>query len=296
MNRTSHFDKPKMRLFDEKTPLPRIDRWLMGGFERSFLPRYLRKHFHALAINREQLSDCDITRQDSLVVYANHASWWDPMTAIYVRSRLFAQHAMYAPIDSQSLARYRIFNRMGFFGVAKDQRRGAVEFLRSSLRIASHPAASIWVTPEGRFCDVRDVQQPLMPGLAHLAVAIEKTALTANIHSSRVWFVPIAVEYVFWEERLPECLCWIGSPVLVQWGKPTAHKLAWGNRLTSILREAQRSLASASVARDVSKFETLLHGRTGSWGIYDAARRMLSRIRGEDISMEHGVKLTQAKT
>lgn len=281
--------------------LPRIDRWLMRGFEDHFLPRYLRRHFHALAVNRQALAEEVFAADAAVVVYANHASWWDPMVAIHVRQRLWPQHRFYAPIDADMLARYRIFSRMGFYGVAAGSHRGAAEFLKRSAAIVQRPGSSIWLTPEGRFCDVRDTERPLMPGLSHLAARVEanepgrakdtKTAPGSGPERSRcVWFVPAAIEYVFWEERLPECLCWFGQPLQTAWGEATADRAEWDAKLTTGLRSAQQELAEASIARATSHFEVLLSGQTGTRSFYDSARGVLARLRGKSIKVQHGDK------
>ncbi len=81
-------------------------------FERHFLPRYLRKHFHVLACNRNTFGGMNLGADTSLVVYCNHASWWDPMTAMYVRSQIMPAHKQYAPIDAEALEQYKIFKSM----------------------------------------------------------------------------------------------------------------------------------------------------------------------------------------
>lgn len=287
--------------------LPRIDKWLVDGFTRVFLPNYLRKHFHCVALQRDSLVKDVFANDAAVVLYANHASWWDPMIAMLVRRHLMPEHRLYAPIDAQALARYRIFRRMGFYGIEAQSRRGAAEFLRQSLRIAREPMTTIALTPEGRFCDVRDRGQPLMPGLAHLAWSIESTPSNGSDQaenrtqarldsprdgSSCVWFVPAAIEYVFWEERLPECLCWFGEPVRVAWAAGTKDKPAWQAELTSRLRTAQAALAGASVARDASQFEILLRGRAGAWRPYDALRRLRARLVGSRVPLQHGEKFS----
>ncbi|MCC6507800.1 MAG: lysophospholipid acyltransferase family protein [Pirellulaceae bacterium] len=274
------------------TELPRVDSWLMHGFERHFLPRYLRRHFHVVAANHQALSPAITQGGSSMVVYANHASWWDPMIAIYLRARLMPNHCMYAPIDAAALDRYRIFKRMGFYGIALGSHRGAVEFLKRSLRVAQSPRASLWLTPEGKFCDSRQLSQPFLPGMAHLASAIGNTN-THEVHGSHsVWFVPAAIEYTFWEERLPECLCWFGTPVEVHWNQPQSQsKEDWNQLFMQHLRDAQRQLSAASIARDTARFTVLLSGAAGSWGIYDAGRKALARLRGQKLSLEHSEKL-----
>ncbi len=281
--------------------LPRIDRWIMRGFEQFYLQRFFRKHFHSFAIQDHNLTPAVVDAHDSIVVYANHASWWDPMVAIFLRMRYMPGHEFYAPIDASALAKYRIFGRMGFYGIAMQQRRGAVEFLKKSQYILRHSGTTLWLTPEGRFCDVRDNHDALMPGLAHLAHRIEQTAtqsdaqqlsaLNAGRQAGRaVWFVPLAMEYSFWEERLPECLGRFGAPVIVRWGEPTRSKAEWDQLLTQNLRDAQKDLAEACIRRDSSEFKVLISGQTGTGGLYDFLRRLASTLRGQTFESNHGQK------
>src|SRR5690606_8927734 len=119
-------------------------------------------------------------------------------------------------------------------------------------------------TPEGRFCDVRDRSQPLMPGLAHLC---------SKLSSGRV--IPMAMEYAFWQERLPLCLVMFGQPIdpaqasdLAEQGQAW-DKQDWNARLTDALRQTQDRLAESVIARDAAAFQPLLCGRGGAGGLYD---------------------------
>lgn len=297
---------------DRRTELPTINRWLMMGFERHFLPSYLRKHFHVVASNHRALTPSILENKASLVVYCNHASWWDPMLALFLRSQLFRNHRLYAPIDATALEQYKIFKSMGFYGVGNSH-RGAAEFLKRSLRILQTNGSSIWITPEGKFCDPRQLDQPIELGLAHLAHAIQRGVTRVVKDASRdqddhtlggggydsdandqsipkptTWFIPTAIEYPFWEERLPECLCWFGDPVPVEWRTESVRsKDDWHELLGNKLRETQRQLAATSMARDPSSFEVLLRGKSGTWRLYDMARRSWAKLRGKQVTMEH---------
>ncbi len=210
------------------------------------------------------------------------------MLAMFMRSQVLPDHRLYAPIDAEALQKYKIFQHMGFYGVSTSI-AGATEFLNRSLAILGTPGSSLWITPEGKFCDPRDAAAPLQPGLAHLAQAIERRRVdcessdesTKSPEPRCVWFVPAAMEYPFWEERSPECLCWFGQPVAVHWGHAQPRsKQTWLECFTQHLRDAQRCLAEASVARDAARFEVLLRGKGGSGSFW-------TRLFGKRISQEH---------
>ena len=223
--------------------------WFQNGFHR-FLGPFLKRHFHVVAIDTSERADQTIPEDASLVVYANHASWWDPLIAHFLNKTLFPSRQFYAPIDATALQQYRVFERLGFFGVQLDSRAGAAEFLAHSRSILSHSDTALWITPEGRFADMRDHHAEFQPGLAHLCA--KSNSLVA---------LPVALEYVFWEERLPVCLVAIGDAQVAA-EAPKRSKTDWTCHLTRALRDAQARLAESSIARDSNCFEKPSTGKT----------------------------------
>ncbi len=214
-----------------------------------------------------------------LIVYGNHPSWWDPLIAHYVNKLLFSPRQFYAPIDASALAKYRVFAKLGFFGIDLGSRCGAVSFLETSDAILNLADTSLWITPEGRFCDVRDATAPLMPGLSHLCARMQNGQVVA-----------MALEFVFWEERLPECLVRLSSPLLPE-QLSGLSKAEWTDRLTTTLRETQHQLAVDSIGRNAAKFAPLVRGGSGAGACYDWMRRSRAWVTGESLNVRHGEKL-----
>jgi len=239
----------------------------------------LRRHFHSISISNDGFEPGSIDGDVPLIVYANHPSWWDPLMAHLLNSQLFKPRQFFAPIDAEALEKYKVFSKLGFYGVSLSSHSGAAAFLKQSIGILEHPSTALWITPEGRFCDCRDDSAPLMPGLAHLCTKL-----------SRGVALPIAFEYVFWEERLPECLVRFGEPLAIDIAM-NRTKSQWNELLLTHLREAQTKLSTDSIARDASKFTPLLHGSAGAGVAYDFIRRMKSLFTGRRFQREHGDKL-----
>ncbi len=236
----------------------------------------LRRNFHAIAIVADSLAALQIPSSQPMIIYANHPSWWDPLLAQFLCRQLFPQRRFFAPIDAKALEQYRVFARLGFYGVQLDSASGSAAFLRTSRAIMAAENSSIWLTPEGRFSDPRDLDQPLAPGLAHLCSKADQGII-----------VPLALEYPFWDERLPECLLCFGPPLNI-----AAHrgedKPAWSARLAHRLRETQRRLAEHVIARDCSPFQLLLRGHGGAGGGYDWMRRMRALLTRRPLPPQHG--------
>lgn len=257
---------------------PQVSRWLQDGFH-AFLVPFLRRHFHTIAVDRQSAIAASSIGDAPLVVFGNHPSWWDPLLAHFACRRCFAGRQFYAPIAAVALERYRVFSKLGFFGVDLDQRRGAAEFLHTSLAIMNRPGTSLWLTPEGRFTDARDREAQFAPGLAHLCVRMPRGGIA----------LPMALELVFWEERLPECLVRFGTPIRCD-EFPELDKAAWQQKLSDALHETQDALADSVIARDPDPFEPLLSGGRGTGSIYDLFRRARSLLKGRSFHAAHGDK------
>jgi len=236
--------------------------------------RYIRRHFHALRV--AGLDQAAGASQGPLVLYANHSAWWDPLLALVLADHCFGDRLAFAPIDSGALARYGILSRMGFFGVDRDSRRGAARFLRVAGEVVASPGRLLIVTPQGRFADARERPLRFAAGLGHLAA-----------RTPGVSYLPVAVEYPFWEERLPEILVAFGHP----FQPPSGIEADEATRvLEDRLAATQDRLAAYSLARDSGAFERLLHGGAGQGGIYDLWRATISRLRGRSFRREHGTR------
>ena len=72
------------------------------------------RHFHSLRISRAGLPPD--ARGLPLVLYTNHASWWDPLVGLVVKAECFPDRTLFTPIDATMLERYKMFAKLGFFG------------------------------------------------------------------------------------------------------------------------------------------------------------------------------------
>jgi 1-acyl-sn-glycerol-3-phosphate acyltransferase len=256
--------------------LPRISSPLLRWFTW-YSRRYVARHFHSLRVSRSGLPPASNL---PLVIYSNHASWWDALVCVLLKDEFFPDRAAFAPIDAAMLERYKMFCRLGFFGVEQRSRRGASQFLRTSETVLQSPRHLLAITPQGRFSDVRERPIHFEPGLGHLATRVE-----------RALFVPFVVEYVFWEERLPEILVRFGEPVEVRREHAASFEPAeWTKLFEEKLASAQDALAGESQRRNPEDFEIMLKGGAGQGGIYDWWREFKARLRGETFSREHGRK------
>lgn len=243
------------------------------AFFNFIFARAAGRAFHAIRLAR----GCrpDLPASGSAVIYANHASWWDPVTFAVLSARLFEDRHAYGPIDAAALAQYRFMSRIGLFAVRQEGRARATDFLRGGLRILAEPNAVLIVTPEGRFVDVRSRPVRIQRGLAHLLLRRPETVA-----------VPLAIEYPFWSEKCPEVLCRFGRAEAAHALGGSADEMhgALEARLTAVMD----ALAEDAMARDSARFETLLTGVAGVGGVYDVWRRAAAWARGRAFRPDHG--------
>ncbi len=235
--------------------------------------RYLARHFHAVRLRGPP--PVNPPPEVPLVVFLNHPSWWDPLLGLLAHNLYFSHRRGFAPIEAAMLGRYRFFARLGFFGIETGTTRGAVRFLRTAEALLQNPGAALWVTPQGRFADVRERPVRFMPGLGHLAARL-----------GRAVFLPLAIEVTPWQERTPEALLHFGPPI--ESGSGPLSPAAWTARFEAALEAAQDTLAAAARRRAPGDFQILLRGTAGVGGWYDRWRRARARWRGEAFNPEHG--------
>jgi len=248
---------------------PHISKPVLWFFRR-IVRRYFRRHFHAVRVS--QASNLEHLSAERLIVYANHSSWWDPMLLVLLGENLMPGRRHYAPMLAAALERYGILKRIGVFGVELHTGRGGAQFLRTGSTILESGGV-LWVTPQGRFADPRERPIAFKPGLAALAAKLKGGCVV----------LPLAVEYVYWDERLPETLLHFGEAVRVNGQSPDELQ----RELEAALLTTMETLKVAAMARDAAAFSPLLAGTVGTGGFYQLGQRTLARLRRRRFQAEH---------
>ncbi|CAN5528704.1 hypothetical protein BH20VER1_BH20VER1_17070 [soil metagenome] len=194
------------------------------------------------------------------MVFLNHAAWWDPLICLLLAARFFPGRAAFAPIEAKALQRYRFLGKLGFFGVTVGSARGAAEFLRVGTEVLQLPQNMLWLTPQGKFTDVRARPVTLQSGLAHLAR-----------RSGPAVFLPLA----------------IGTPLFNQQHRDLCGADDWAVTFASALQDAQEALANASLRRNPDEWQVLLRGRAGAAPLYDLWRRLRALVTRQPFQQEH---------
>lgn len=265
----------KQRNTQPATALPSISPLLLRVFS-AYSRWYVSRQFHSIRISRA--GEIPNLTGIPLLVYANHASWWDPLICLMLQNQFFANRLAFAPMDAAALRQYRFFANLGFFGVEQNSVRGAATFIRTAGAILNTPDTILWLTPQGRFADVRERPVRFKSGLGHLPARIDRAA-----------FVPLALEYTHWEERKPEVLCRFGAAQMFgrKAGQCSVAGIEWTRHFAEQLEATQDALAAEVQQRQREDFEVLLRGRAGVGFFYDAWRALRAGLSGQKFQREH---------
>jgi 1-acyl-sn-glycerol-3-phosphate acyltransferase len=232
---------------------------------------YCSRNFRAVRVTRGGAPAVAPGRP--VIVCSNHPSWWDPAIFILIMDMLMPHRTGFGPMEAAALRRYGLMRKMGVFGIDRDTKTGAADFLHTSLRILGNRDAVLWVTAQGEFTDARVRPVRLRPGISHLARRVPNAMV-----------LPLALEYPFWNERRPEALIHFGAPI----DAGTAHSVAeWTTILETALTRTIDDLAAMSMARNPALFDTLLRGRTGVGGVYDLWRHGAALMAGRRFDPGH---------
>jgi 1-acyl-sn-glycerol-3-phosphate acyltransferase len=258
--------------------------WFVRGFSK-YVGWMLRRQFRAVRLSARGWRPVG-DAQRPLVVYLNHASWWDPLIAFWLARRFLPERMHFGPIDDAQITRYGLFKWIGLFGVEKGTGAGARRFLRVAQGLLSAPESVLWLTPQGRFADVRERPVHFAPGLSHLLARLPE-----------VHFVPLALEYGFGQERLPEIHARFGAPVL---GSVLAERAGAGLEgsalpaaaaanaaLEARLEALQDALRADVLGGAGTEWEVLLEGAGGTTFAYDFWRRVKGVLQGRRVQVNH---------
>jgi hypothetical protein len=273
---TASLGKPSRRQLAEEKARRAIGRRspLVSAAFGHIFERSLAGGFNATRVAKETPIPAPDTPR--LVLYTNHPAWWDAVLYVFLARRVFANRPVFSPMEASMLERYGFMGRMGAFGVARGSIQAALDFRAASTVIFERPDNFMIIACQGRFADVRERPLRVEGGIAHLPDV-----------AAGITFAPLAIEYVPWQEKRPECLLRFGETIsgdaLAE--MTPARRLA---HLETALETTMSSLARLAIARDPEAFETLLTGQRGVNPIYDTWRRLRAWIAGRAFHPEHG--------
>jgi 1-acyl-sn-glycerol-3-phosphate acyltransferase len=263
--------------FHRKAHVARVFSW--------YTARLFNKRFAAVRLARgsaDTLAKLD-AHPGPAICLGNHPGWWDPLAAILLSRLYLPRRPIVAPMDIGELRRFKVFRAIGLFGIDPDDPAALdpmAEYVQQNFE--REPTASFWITPQGRFTDVRAPIR-LRPGAAAVAARC-----SANDEPPAA--CSLAMEFGFWDDQYPQAFFRVQA---FEPPEDPASTTAWLRTMTRAMRTNQEALARLVIARDPAGFETIggrgvnssnifydlylrLRGKSGTLGD-DRARRRSDR-------------------
>ena len=246
---------------------------LAFAFFASVFERTLRNGIHTVRV--ANAPSPTLLQTPHLVIYSNHPSWWDGIIFMFLARRLLAGRRAFTPVDAAMVDRYAFLEKVGGFRVEQGRLRGARDFRAMCQAILAVPTNVLIMAAQDRFADPRERPIRLAGGLPHLR------DLAAD-----VVFLPLAIEYVFGEERRPDAFLRFGEPISA--AHTTGGRAELMRSLEGSLTETMDHLMRDIVLRDETAFAPVFSGSKRIDIVYDAWRRVKSLVRGETFDAGHG--------
>lgn len=235
------------------------------GFFAWYAARLFRRSFHAVRIARggsRMLKEMS-GEPGPLMVALSHSCWWDPLVCVLLHQRFMRGRRALGPIDAAELRRFGFMRRLGLFGVDPDDPASLDAMLRRAKEVFGEtPRTTFWITPQGRFSDVRSPIE-LRPGAAALASQ-------CDAGGARMRVACLSIEAGFWVDQRPEIFLFIDRCE----GPESSSTSSWHRAITRRMEAGNAALARLVMQRDAAEFETLIGGGTRIHPVYDAVRRV----------------------
>ena len=216
--------------------------------------RLFRKRFHALRATPALIDTMRMldVHDGPAVVNLNHSAWWDPLVGFLLATDRTPSRQGSSPMEMAQWKQFGFFKKLGVFGIEPDA-PGAVEALaeHAAMLFNASDRGTLWITPQGRFADVREPAR-LRPGAAAVC-AHDDAKRGASAHERpRVMLVSLAIEYAFWTDQRPELL--LHARMLDEPPQAPASTAHWLRAQTRHMRRVQSELAELVIARDPAAF------------------------------------------
>ncbi|MCP9492946.1 MAG: lysophospholipid acyltransferase family protein [Pyrinomonadaceae bacterium MAG19_C2-C3] len=180
-------------------------RWferLFATYNRNLLVR----RFQGLRVCGLEHLKAQASASVPLVLYANHASWWDGLVTFQVGH--YAGLDQFFMMEEKQLRGYPLFRRLGCFSVVRDDARAALLSIKYATDLLNDTNRALWIFPQGELAanDLRPLK--LFSGTARIISRCR-----------RVRAAPVAMRFEFLDDFRPEAFLKVGTPDIIEASK-----------------------------------------------------------------------------
>jgi 1-acyl-sn-glycerol-3-phosphate acyltransferase len=131
---------------------PQNNRLIYGFFQR-YIPRIIRRNFKEVNFN-----SVEIDQNKSVLLLANHFSWWDAFLLYFVFAKLTGKK-LHVMVLEDTMKKQWFFKYIGAFSVNKTP-HGVINALNYAAQLLNDPQNLVLIFPQGKLCSnfVNEVQ------------------------------------------------------------------------------------------------------------------------------------------
>lgn len=214
-----------------------------------------RKHFDRIFLRLQGEGG----ERQPLLLCANHATWWDGYIATLIERHMGVDG--YLMMEEAQLKRYFFFAWAGCFSVNRQDARSALQSLKYGAHLLKErPGRMVYIFPQGEIQP--NDRRPLVfySGAAYLA----RLAAPLQIR-------PVATRIEYLAEQRPDLFISVGTPVCIEpeeARQPDFLKSCTA-RMEMLVTAELDALRDDLLARDLSSFTPIMHGRSSTNRIFD---------------------------
>lgn len=188
----------------------------------------LKRRFHSFNVKGlENLK----SRQTSLslIIYANHSSWWDGLAAFQISQN--AKLDSFIMMEEKRLKRFFLFRKLGAFSVIRENPRSALESINYAVDLLKDTDRALWIFPQGEILpnDLRPLG--FYNGISKIIQKLGKCST-----------VSLAFKYEFLNEFKPQIFVNIKTPEEINFEKSKKLTVHFENKTVENLDEMKNDI------------------------------------------------------
>ena len=171
--------------------------------------RQFRRYFNSVRVVM-QAGVQEMDPRIPVILYANHAYWWDGFWSQLCTEKFFFQN-LFIIIEYKQLKKHRFFTRLGAFSLDRSRPRSVLDTLRYAaelLTVKSERQNALWIFPQGKIEPVEKRPLHFYKGTASIiAGVLKKTPL--------IYLVSVVSRIEYLDEQKPELCLSFRAPRLL---------------------------------------------------------------------------------
>ncbi|MFW9596808.1 MAG: lysophospholipid acyltransferase family protein [Paludibacter sp.] len=135
-----------------------------------YVPFYIKRHFNEVIIDGKPNTD-----GKSVLILANHTSWWDGFLAFYLNQRMLKRTFWFMMLESE-LSKRSVLSKIGGFSVQPGSRT-VFQSLQYAAGLLENPSNLVLIYPQGELNSMFEDNIVFKRGIEHFRISSESQSV-----------------------------------------------------------------------------------------------------------------------